>query len=201
MNDTNQQPAISQSPYGNGDLSTPESLAQASKTLYAALLAKNRVSVGEFAEYEPLFGNPKESHLSVKQLVLLAEQYAARFDQFNPIYVLSGPDGDPKTKIIRVIPARFKRIGVINDLGEVAETQASVFNNVMRRPVTPLSLEHAVAKSRMSAVIAQLLDETTPKSTVAFEKKLIASISPVTAPPSDTPSKQDINDFLDTMQG
>lgn len=199
MSDINQTHVPQTDPYGQGDLSTPESMAEAVRTIYAAMLAKNRVSADEFAEFEPLFVKAEDRHQSEAYLVDLARKYAERFDAFNPVYVLSGPETDPKTKVVRKVPAIFKRIGTVNELGPDAELQASIFSNIMQRPETPVSLEHTIAKGRMTRVIAALVDDTTPRPIVEFEKALQAKINTGDAKAEPEPHNN-VDALLDAME-
>ena len=131
--------------------------------------ASNIVFVEEFARYMPLFNKELAEHTEPGLLDDIARDYNSRFSMQHPIQILSreiDPQGvySQKTrkrhKLDRTIPAMFRRVSTLNDLGKKIPSLMNAFFNATSKSSGPGDIRKGDYAQQIAEAIAMADDRT-----------------------------------------
>ena len=140
-------------------------IKQCREFLAVEVPSSNIVFADEFNRFMPLFNKSLYESTDADEVDKLAREYNSIFSMQHPIQVLSrtpDPQGvlHPGTRkryrIDRVIPAMFRRVSTLNDLGKKVPTLINAFFNATSTAVGPfdkrnVQYAHAIAEAIRTA--------------------------------------------------
>ena len=121
----------------------------------------NIVFVDQFAKYMPLFNKNLHDQADTEEITELYKEYYGRFSMQHPIQILSRerddhgvmhPEIRERFRLERTIPATFRRVSSLNDLGETVPALVNAFFNATTQPSGPFDKRkedyaHAIAQA------------------------------------------------------
>lgn len=121
----------------------------------------NIVFVDQFAKYMPLFNKNLHDQADTEEITELYKEYYGRFSMQHPIQILSRerddhgvmhPEIRERFRLERTIPATFRRVSSLNDLGEKVPALVNAFFNATTQPSGPFDKRkedyaHAIAQA------------------------------------------------------
>ena len=195
-----QQRPKRQPPDGLGD----DLIRQCREFLSIEVPSSNIVFVDEFARYMPLFNKQAYERTEPTVIDELAREYNRRFSMQHPIQILKREVDDQgiyhqgtrkRHKLDRTIPAMFRRVSTLNDLGKKIPALMNAFMNATSKdagPGDPRKKQYAQAIAHAIAM-ADKRDGAIDKQRAQFKRgaqELMKGHSggPTPATPSDDSS-------------
>ena len=121
-------------------------IKQCREFLAVEVPSTNIVFADEFSRFMPLFNVSLNESTDPDTLDRLGREYNSIFSMQHPIQILTRtpdpngvyhPGSRKKYKIDRVIPAMFRRVSTLNDLGPKVPALMNAFMNATSRPANP----------------------------------------------------------------
>lgn len=194
-----QQRPKKEKPEGLGD----DLIRQCRDFLSIEVPSSNIVFVDEFSRYIPLFNKEAYERSDPNAIDHLAREYNSRFSMQHPIQILSreiDPNGiyhqgtRKKYKLDRTVPAMFRRVSTLNNLGKKIPALINAFMNASSKDTGPgdprkQQYAHAIAQA---ITMADKKEGKIDKQRAAFRKcadALIHNKNGNTATKPDEPSE------------
>lgn len=137
-------------------------IRQCKEFMKVAVPASNIVFADEFGKYMPLFNKEMHDRAEPKEVDDLGREYASRFSMQHPIQILTRmvdpngvfhPGDRKKYKLDRTVPAMFRRVSTLNDLGKKVPALMNAFFNATTSNANPFDQRKAnYAKAIAEAV-------------------------------------------------
>lgn len=137
-------------------------IRQCKEFLAIKVPASNIVFVEEFAPYMPLFNKALSEQTDPVVMDKIAKDYNSRFSLQHPIQILS-QEIDPKGvyhpgtrkyhKLNRTIPAMFRRVSTLNDLGKKVPTLINALWNATNHSSGPADTRKAQYSQQIAKAI------------------------------------------------
>lgn len=142
---------------------SPEQRQEALQQLEQAGEDRNRVSVGEFERFKPLFEQQAETsfdgRIQDEQLAQLQVEFQNRFNLYAPIFITE--DDSPNSRVVETLPPQLTPTRTVNELDSDGQTNARFnrFASTMTREEHPLRTDHEMAAHETRGVLRNLGDE------------------------------------------
>lgn len=144
-------------------------IKQCREFLAIQIPVSNVVFVDQFAKYMPLFNKNLYEQADTESITELYKEYYGRFSMQHPIQILSRerddngvmhPEIRERFRLERTIPATFRRVSSLNDLGEKVPALINAFFNATTQPSGPFDKR----KEDYAHAIAQAIDMADAKA-------------------------------------